>query len=59
MAIPTIIRIFAIILCAIGIVAIIIINNFSRFAYEKKKCIIEDALFCLPMVFFIVALIIV
>lgn len=54
MTVPMTSKIFSIILCVVGIVAIISFN------YEKKTSIldiIEDILFCSPLVFFIVTLI--
>lgn len=54
MTVPMTSKIFSIILCVVGITAIISFN------YEKKTSvldIIEDILFCSPLVFFIVTLI--
>ena len=53
-----IMKIIVIILCAVSIITIIIMNS-NYFKLERKKCIIQDILFCLPIAFFMVALIIV
>ena len=53
-----IMKIIVIILCAVSIIAIITMNS-SYFKLERKECIIQDILFCLPIAFFMVALIIV
>lgn len=58
-AIPLIIKILLIVLCVEGIVGVVCINGCSRFSYEKKTVIIQDILFSLPMVSFIIALIII
>ena len=54
----TIMKIIVIILCAVSIIAIIIMNS-NYFKLERKECIIQDILFCLPIAFFMVVLIIV
>ena len=53
-----IMKIIVIILCAVSIIAIITMNS-SYFKLERKECIIQDIIFCLPITFFMVALIIV
>ena len=53
-----IMKIIVITLCAVSIIAIIIMNS-SYFKLERKECIIQDIIFCLPITFFMVALIIV
>ena len=54
----SIIKIIVIILCAVSIIAIITMNS-NYFKLERKECIIQDILFCLPIAFFMIALIIV
>ena len=53
-----IMKIIVIILCAVSIIAIIIMNS-SYFKLERKECIIQDILFCPPIAFLMVALIII
>lgn len=56
MTVLIILKIFLIIFCVVGIAAVIITNGWY-FKYAKKECIVEDILFCSPLVFFIVTLI--
>lgn len=58
MTVLIILKIFLIIFCVVGIAAVIITNGWY-FKYAKKECIVEDILISLPLVFLIIALIIV